>query len=330
MSKFILNKENLKALERQMKALNWLKADDKVISAEKPGEGNMNYTLRISTRQGTWILKQSRDYVEKYPHIPAPEDRVIQEGRFYQLTEKNHVLRTFTPRILGLDQTNHLLLEEDLGEAADYSWLYKKGGNLESSDLNSAIDFLSELHNSIHPESNAPLANREMRLLNAEHIFRYPFLPDNGFNLDQVFPGLQEVSLVYKHNQALKIRAFELQEAYLEDGLSLQHGDYYPGSWLKTEQGFKVIDPEFCFFGRPEFDLSVLAAHLIMSQQPDEMLGLVDQRYIQPEGFQEQIYRQFTGIEIMRRLIGLAQLPLDLDLEEREEMLEWAFGLVMS
>ena len=55
-----------------------------------------------------------------------------------------------------------------------------------------------------------------------------------------------------------------------DDGGVLLHGDYYPGSWLKTDAGFRVIDPEFCFLGPPEFDLGVLAAHWIFCGGPTD------------------------------------------------------------
>ena len=58
----------------------------------------------------------------------------------------------------------------------------------------------------------------------------------------------------------------ELGALYLQDGTSLLHGDYFPGSWLQTAAGVRVIDPEFCFFGPPEFDVGVLLAHLHLAQ----------------------------------------------------------------
>jgi 5-methylthioribose kinase len=40
----------------------------------------------------------------------------------------------------------------------------------------------------------------------------------------------------------------------------------FPGSWLKAADGLRVIDPEFCFLGDPEFDCGILAAHLMIAQ----------------------------------------------------------------
>jgi len=107
-----------------------------------------------------------------------------------------------------------------------------------------------------------------MRALNHEHIFVYPYLDVNGMDLDTILPGLQGVANKVKANSSLKKVFDELGNLYLSDGDYLLHGDYFPGSWLKTEDGIKIIDPEFCFFGPIEFEIGVIVTHLKMADQP--------------------------------------------------------------
>ncbi len=70
-----------------------------------------------------------------------------------------------------------------------------------------------------------------------------------------------------------------------------------------------IIDPEFCFLGPPAFDLGVLYAHLHLARQPVELAVF------------DATAKAFAGAEIMRRLIGVAQLPLEADLEEKSALL---------
>lgn len=43
-----------------------------------------------------------------------------------------------------------------------------------------------------------------------------------------------------------------------------------PRDWIAPDgHEAVVIDPEFCFAGPPEFDYGVMAAHLIMADQPE-------------------------------------------------------------
>jgi len=84
----------------------------------------------------------------------------------------------------------------------------------------------------------------------------------------------------------LTLRAKELGDLYLSDGPTLLHGDFYPGSWLRTTQGIRIIDPEFAFTGAAEFDVGVFAAHLAFTGLDDaglsrkcEVLGNVLDRH---------------------------------------------------
>jgi 5-methylthioribose kinase len=328
---FILNAENLEELQFFLRKKKWIAPDEVLKSATKPGEGNMNYVLRIRSNFRSFILKQSREYVEKYPQIAAPATRANVEGGFYQLIQEYAQLRELTPELSEIDLDNHLLLLEDLGESHDFSFLYQVGKDLESKDLAQIIQFISLLHHEFNrSRGTATISNREMRALNAEHLFEYPFLEENGFDLDQVLPGLQAVARPYKQDATLQTQIDALREAYLADGEYLLHGDYFPGSWLKTLDGIRVIDPEFCFFGPAEFDLGVLTAHLMMAEQSPDLLQQVWDLYEAPPAFSMRLAQQFAGIEIMRRIIGLAQLPLGIDLPTRSGLLQQARELIMG
>ncbi|MDA9555710.1 phosphotransferase, partial [Pelobium sp.] len=141
---------------------------------------------------------------------------------------------------------------------------------------------------------------------------------------------LQELAMQYKTNQQLKQKIEALGEIYLAEGDTLLHGDYYPGSWLKTNKGLMVIDPEFAFYGRPEFDFAVLNAHLHLAQQSQQVFNEIHANYQKPTNFDDLLFKQLTGIEIMRRIIGLAQLPLSLNLTEKQTLLEEAAAMIAA
>jgi 5-methylthioribose kinase len=326
-----LDKNNLSEISEYLQAHGILKSHELVSSAEKPGEGNMNYTLRLSVEDKTFVIKQARPYVEKYPTIAAPEERILVESEFYQIVSSNDFLSHHMPKILFSDAENHILLMEDLGEASDFSSLYKKGNSLGIDDVKMCAVFLNELHTSFKGiAKNDLMTNHKLKALNHEHIFVYPFLEDNGLDLDTITSGLQKLASRYTNDTNLKIKAQTLGKAYLADGEILLHGDYYPGSWLNTKQGLMVIDPEFAYYGKAEFDLGVLYAHLHLAQQPKEVFDVLDKFYQKSADFDETLFQKFIGIEIMRRLIGLAQLPLDLSLNEKEELLKKAEILINS
>lgn len=122
----------------------------------------------------------------------------------------------------------------------------------------------------------------------------------------------------------------KLGELYLEDGEVLLHGDFFPGSWLNCSDGFRVIDPEFCFFGYAEYDVGVLVAHLHFSGRPDELIDTVFEHYSTSRLFDRKLCLKFAGMELMRRLIGVAQLPLQADLYRKKELLRLSERLVLD
>jgi 5-methylthioribose kinase len=328
---FILNANEPKELLLYLQNQQWLDAEETIISLTKPGEGNMNYVLRVTTESRTFILKQSRAYVEKYPHVPAPEKRIVTESSFYEKISTDRALQKFMPKLIGCDIENNIMAIEDLGQSNDCTYLYDMKEPIKEIELTCLLHYLNKLHHSFKKNIlDDELENLEMRKLNHEHIFLYPFLEDNGFDLNTIQDGLQELAKTYKMNIELKSQISLLGSLYLAKGKYLLHGDYYPGSWLKTLSGIKVIDPEFCYYGSREFDLGVLMAHLYLSQQDKSLLANIENEYEAYSELNLEILNGFTGVEIMRRLIGLAQLPVQMNLKTKEQLLEFAKKLILK
>jgi 5-methylthioribose kinase len=318
------------ALTARLVANGWLRPDEPIRAVEKPGEGNMNVVVRVRTDRQSLILKQPRPWVQKYPQVAAPMERIAVEAAFYGALAGHDTLSTYAPKLIGFDADHYLLAVEDLGAGIDFTYLYQPQQTLETGVLMALTEFLAALHSLSATGGGAGTFpdNRAMRLLNHEHIFRFPFRTDTGFDLDTVQPGLAALAAPLRANEALKNRAEQLGETYLQPGPTLLHGDYYPGSWLSTPGGTRVIDPEFGFRGRAEFDLGVMLAHLKLAGQASATEQHVLAHY--PAPYDPALLRAFTGTEIIRRLIGLAQLPLSRSLEDKKALLDEAMEMVVG
>ena len=312
---------DLQPLEAYLKKRDWIPEEESINLVEKPGEGNMNFVLRVATPMRSIIIKQARPWVEKYPQFDAPAERVEVEALYFTLVNKLEGLDRLSPQILDFDKENGILAMEDLGESADYTFLYQKGEMLGEKDLEGLVEYISVLHAWDTNNQEYPM-NTGMRGLNYEHIFNYPYLVDNGLDLDTIQAGLQALSMPYRTDDSLKASIHELGALYVSKGPCLLHGDYYPGSWLRTAKGLRIIDPEFSFYGPPEFELGVLIAHMLMGQQSQSTIEMILDSYRQPTSFDSNLLAGFIGVEILRRLIGVAQLPLSLDLGEKDTLLQ--------
>ncbi|MBA4043636.1 MAG: aminoglycoside phosphotransferase [Sphingomonas sp.] len=307
--------------------LGWLPGDRHVISVTPAGAGNMNLVERVTLdNQATVILKRARAWVEKYPHIPAPIERAEVEAAFYAAVADSAAGRAM-PRHLAFSKEYAANLIADLGGGTDGMIAYA-GQKITDDALDAIADWLRALHDIEGPFDDI-LTNTAMRTLNAFHIFNYPLNLHNGLDLDAITPGLQHLAEGLKRDDGFVAAVKAIGQRYLgsEAGVLL-HGDLYPGSWLTTKEGVFVIDPEFCWIGPREWDVGVLAAHLRLSGQPENSTERLIKRY--GIALDRQLLNQIIGIEIMRRLIGVAQLPLQIGLEDKAMMLADARDLVLG
>ena len=218
-----------------------------------------------------------------------------------------------------LDAANGVLALTDLGDRPDRLALYARDGVLRPAELDALVDWLGALHRRFAgaPEA-AHLENRAMRELNHAHIFVIPYQPGNGLDLDLHTPGLNALAAELQADAALVAACARLGEDYLAPpgpDATLLHGDYYPGSWLAGAGGDVVIDPEFGFYGTAAFDLGVLLAHLALADQPPALAERALARYDGPADAAQA--RRFAAAEVLRRVLGVSQLPLALDLREK-------------
>ena len=325
--------DNVEEVQEHLTGLGWLQPADRIVQLAPAGEGNMNVTLRAILADRSLILKQSRPFVAKYPDIPAPLERLDVEAAFYRTVSARPALADQMPELLGYDPANHLLALEDLGASADFSHLYDTGRRASIDTLPSAelLTWLGRLHAFDPAQLDVTVFdNQAMRRLNHAHIFEIPLTADNGLD----FPSARAaIARRFANDQTLKHSAAELGSLYLappDASSRLLHGDFYPGSWLATEQGVRIIDFEFAFMGPSEFDLGVFLGHCLMSgQPPDTLLELLD-TYSDQATYDPSLTLAFAGIEIIRRLLGVAQLPLTASEATLLEWLDWGHDKVCA
>mmetsp|Transcript_6086 Transcript_6086/g.13269 ORF Transcript_6086/g.13269 Transcript_6086/m.13269 type:complete len:360 (-) Transcript_6086:60-1139(-) len=342
--------ENADAIQTFLREKGWIAPLATIERLTPAGEGNMNRTLRAtlannysdvassssasSTSRGKLILKQSLPYVAKYPQIAAPQTRLSVEAAFYKATAHSHSVQLYMPKMLQYNAEERIMCLEDLGSGADMTTAYQSGNGerpFNAEHRISLMKWLASLHSIqvTDVDRDCSFINMDMRVLNHQHIFDLPLTPDNGIELDGFTSGLQKVADEYVGDTALREKAKNLGDIYLgkkvnkESNNVLLHGDFYPGSFLSNDEtGVKVIDPEFAFYGPAEFDLGVFIAHCqFCGVDTDEVEDALN-AYTRP--FDYKLSFAFAGIELIRRILGVAQLPLPADttLDIKEEWLK--------
>ncbi|MCH7908611.1 MAG: phosphotransferase [Candidatus Hydrogenedentes bacterium] len=325
-----LDAEDRDGVARCLMAQGLLENGESVESVSSAGEGNMNLTLRVVTNRREFVLKQARPWVEKYPEIAAPWDRILFEQRYYQRGASIPEVARRSPHLLGVDCDSRTIVMEYIAHAEDLTSVYT-GANISREELDTLAGYLAALHESTSGEFTEDFANREMRALNHEHIFVIPFTASNGLELDVFEPGLMDAAARLIADTTLCETATSLGQRYLADGECLLHGDYFPGSWMRNGDGLWVIDPEFCYYGDPEFDLGVATAHFAIAQRPQADAAYFVERYTETaRAVDHALLARYAGTEVIRRLIGVAQLPLPPTDGFRSRLLDGARAAVLE
>ncbi|MFK7916130.1 MAG: phosphotransferase [Pseudomonadales bacterium] len=310
--------------------LGWIGPDTWLAKGEPAGVGNMNRTLRVAldgrgpAEPASLVLKQSLPFVARFPEIAAPVERGRIEAAFYQGISSDAQLRAHTPELLGFHAEHHLLCLQDLGSGRDLTLLYDSSTAAEHLDqaLQALTRWLGKLHELPTPVDFP--GNIAMRELNHEHIFEVPF---DAAAAVPVAPELAQLRSALAADSTFMQNVEYLGAIYLgKDTFAsrpvLLHGDYYPGSWLQSAAGqIAIIDPEFGFVGPAEFDVGVMQAHLTFADYPAPKRAEVLKGYQAQSRFDTGLMEQFAAIEVLRRLLGVAQLPLG---APTGRQLEWA------
>ena len=327
---WLLDISDRAGVERYLAGRGLVAAGDGPIAIARAGDGNMNLTIRITLASGrTFVVKQGRPWVEKYPQIPAPSERTLVEAAFYTEVARDSRVSRLMPAVLDVDADHHILVLEDVGSAGDFTSLYADG-SMPAAALAQLIEWLGWLGEMAPRDGSRDIfANRAMRALNHEHMFDYPLRDGNRLDLDGITSGLGAAAREMTADRRYVDAVAALGRRYLADGDTLVHGDYFPGSWLRSGDGVRIIDPEFCFLGDAEFDYGILVAHLMLASCDAAAITSVKPA-VAARRLDGGLVAGYAGVEIMRRLIGVAQLPIDFGLDRKRALLDLSHRLVVE
>jgi 5-methylthioribose kinase len=313
------------------------------VSIENPGEGNINWVRRARPDSGpSWIVKQARPALERFPEYRVSTDRIRIEARYYETVapfDSEHLC----PRVHHFDDPQRVLVLEDLGQAERLDQALARGAALDHA-FRSLGRFLGAVHQASHRDDALieRFANDEMRRLHGEHIFQIPYRwnPDrqNEFGLAS---RVAERAVEIQRDRDLVALIDACYARYLEPSGALVHADVQPTNILLDEDRPRLIDPEIAHVGDPAFDVGILLAHLLLhGVARDQRVAAVQSAretwtaYAGAHGsdeapeFSDAI--RYAGIELLRRSIGAARTPES----EREDvalpLIELGVALVKS
>ena len=291
--------------------------DDVVV--EPAGDGNINWVrrARVPARGASWVVKQARPALERFPEYSASTERIVFEQRWFAIARTVDA-ESVCPTILHFDEDARVLVLEDLGDAERLDRALLRGADVVPA-LAAVARLLAAVHGATRddPALAARFANADMQTLHGEHVFRLPFAP-NDFPLEPALRARAERVWQDAELGAIAARAYE---RYREPRGALVHGDVQAGNvLLPPDGGAKLLDAEIAHVGDPAFDVGMLLAHVLLAGVArDALASSADiacatwDAYAGACGSGATIApfadaTRYAGIEVLRRTIGAARV----------------------
>jgi 5-methylthioribose kinase len=305
------------SLPDHLRGLGLAAAGDR-IEVEPAGDGNINWVRRATldgAERRSYVLKQARPTLERFPQYQAPTERIVCEARYLEIArafDADFVL----PGVLAFDEPNRVLVLEDLGSAERLDAALARGADVRGA-LTRLAAFLGRVHRGTRGDAGlaARFANTAMQRLHGDHIFALPFGP-NDFALP---PRTAERAAALRGDDALREAAANAYARYLEPRGALVHGDVQAGNILLPAGAVKLLDAEIAHVGDPAFDLGMLLAHRLLpaaaagrSREAAPDLAACWDAYRAAHGeaglaaLADAL--RYAGLELLRRTIGAARV----------------------
>jgi 5-methylthioribose kinase len=285
-----------------------------VVDVEPAGDGNINWVRRVRVRGTTrsFVVKQARPALERFPEYRAPTERIVFEARWYEIA-RGLAPDPVCPQLLRFDEAERVLVLEDLGRAERLDAALAR-----EADAGACFAVLGRCLGAVHAATTEPalaarFANDAMRRLHGDHIFFLPLRP-NGFPLPARLRARAEE--LWRDTELVGI-ADAMYARYLAPRGALVHGDVQAGNVLLAAGGPKLLDAEIAHVGDPAFDLGTLIAHALLPAlargRDAQALPFAEAAW---GAYRERAYglvsfadaARHAGFEMLRRTIGAARV----------------------
>ena len=252
------------------------------LRGEEIGDGNINYIFRvIEDETGKSVVLKQADKFLRSSGRPLDLDRNRIEAEILKL--EGECAPEFVPKVYRYDDVMCVIVMEDISA---YKNLRKElmAGKIFPKFADEISSFLVDtllpttdlvLDRAEKKDRVRAFVNKELCDISECLVFTEPYVNDRDRNI--VIP--ENMEYVKKHlydDVELRAEAAKLKNNFMNNAQALIHGDLHSGSIFINEDGMKVIDPEFSFYGPMGYDIGNVIGNLFFS--------LSNRRHLMEEG----------------------------------------------
>ena len=265
---FLMKPEDVKRYA--VEVLHYFQPEDEIECIEI-GDGNINYVFKAWTKKdGRSVIVKQADKLLRSSGRPLDINRSKIEARILQLEKK--LAPEYIPEVYYYDETMAALSMEDISayknlrkelmENRVYPHLAENLSTFLASSLLPTTDLVMD-----RQEKKAQVkffVNPELCDITEDLVLTEPY--DNYKNRNIITPGNEAFVEEFLYgDEELHANVAMLRNRFMNEAQALIHGDLHSGSIFANEQGIKVIDPEFAFYGPMGYDIGNVIGNLFFS-----------------------------------------------------------------
>ena len=269
---FLMKPEDVKRYA--VEVLHFFQPDEETDCIEI-GDGNINYVFQVrSCKDGRSVIVKQADKRLRSSGRPLDIYRSRIEAQALQL--ESRLAPDYIPEVYHYDETMAALSMEDISA---YRNLRKEllAGRIYGHLAENISTFLAQ---SLLPTTDLVLDRREKKRrvqfftnpelcdITEDLVLTEPYCaePMNPRNKNIVTPGNEEFVREFLYeDEALHAEVAALRNGFMNNAQALIHGDLHSGSIFANEQGIKIIDPEFAFYGPMGYDIGNVIGNLFFA-----------------------------------------------------------------
>lgn len=305
------------------------------LRGEEIGDGNINYIFRvIEDETGKSVVLKQADKFLRSSGRPLDLDRNRIEAEILKL--EGECAPEFVPKVYRYDDIMCVIVMEDISA---YKNLRKEliAGKVFPKFADEMSSFLVDtllpttdlvLDRAEKKDRVRAFVNKELCDISECLVFTEPYVNDRDRNI--VIP--ENMEYVKKHlydDIELRAEAAKLKNNFMNNAQALIHGDLHSGSIFINEDGMKVIDPEFSFYGPMGYDIGNVIGNLFFS--------LVNRKHLMEAGEKKELFMGWLS-QTIRDIFDMFVVKFHKKYKEivkdpmytNEEFEDWYLGQVLA
>ncbi|MGX4687304.1 S-methyl-5-thioribose kinase [Vagococcus sp. JNUCC 83] len=241
------------------------------LEIEEIGDGNINYVFKvIEPSSGKSVVVKQADVLLRSSGRPLDINRNKIEADILKI--QYDLMPEYIPEIYDYNENMAALTMEDISAYKNlrYELLNKRQfpklaeeiSDFMAQVLVSTSDLVWDRKDKKNQVKN--FINIDMCDISEDLVFTEPYYDYKKQNIILEDNQSFVEEFIYQ-NEELIAQVAMLRDKYMNYAQALVHGDLHSGSIFANEDGIKVIDPEFAFYGPMGYDIGNVIGNLFFS-----------------------------------------------------------------